>query len=123
MPRKRKDCPICGRRNLLKLSNHLADFHQLSCEEREQHLTQARLSSSVNDKETLVPGEEQDIKKTLEIILKRQDNMQANLNEYIRVARKPREQSDSNKAQRRSVKCPTKKKRRITTHLQHRTSI
>ena len=90
----------------------MADFHQLSCEEREQHLTQAKLSSSMNHKETLVSGEECDIKKTLEIILKRQDNMKANLNEYLRAARKPHEQSDSISApQRRSVKCPTKKKR------------
>ena len=30
MPRRRKDCPICCKRNLVKLSNHLADIHQLS---------------------------------------------------------------------------------------------
>ena len=37
MPRTRKDCPICGKNSLLKLSNHLADFHQLSCEVMEQY--------------------------------------------------------------------------------------
>ena len=47
--RTRKDCPICGKKSLLKLSNHLSDFHQLSCEEREQYLTQARLNSSACD--------------------------------------------------------------------------
>jgi hypothetical protein len=38
-----------------------------ACEEREQYLTQAKLNSSANDKETLVPGvlEELDIEKTL----------------------------------------------------------
>ena len=34
MPRRRKDCPICGKRNLVKLSNHLADIHPLSGETR-----------------------------------------------------------------------------------------
>ena len=33
----RKDCPICGKKSLLKLSNHLAELHQLSCEAREQY--------------------------------------------------------------------------------------
>ena len=43
MPRKRKDCPICGKQGLLKLSNHLADFHQLSSRERQSYLMQARI--------------------------------------------------------------------------------
>ena len=70
MPRTRKDCPICGKKSLLKLSNHLADFRQLSCEAREQYLIQARLNLSASDKEMIIPGEELNIKKTLEIILK-----------------------------------------------------
>ena len=37
MPQTRKDCPVCGKKSLLILSNHLADFHQLSCEAREQY--------------------------------------------------------------------------------------
>ena len=41
MPRRRKDCPICGKRNLVKLSNHLADIHQLSAEERKYYLSEA----------------------------------------------------------------------------------
>ena len=41
MPRRRKDCPICGKRNLVKLSNHLADIHQLSAVERKYHLSGA----------------------------------------------------------------------------------
>ena len=42
MPRLRKDCPICGKQGLLKPSNHLADFHQLSSKERQSYLMQAR---------------------------------------------------------------------------------
>ena len=41
MPRRRKDCPICGKRNLVKLSNHLADIHQLSAVERKYYLSRA----------------------------------------------------------------------------------
>ena len=36
--RSRRDCPICGRRDLLKLSNHLSQFHGLSSEERQRWL-------------------------------------------------------------------------------------
>ena len=42
MTRMRKDCSICGKQGLLKLSNHLADFHQLSSKERQLYLMQAR---------------------------------------------------------------------------------
>ena len=42
MPRKRKDCPLCGKKSLLKLSNHLADFHQLSPRERQPVLIRAK---------------------------------------------------------------------------------
>ena len=41
MPRRSKDCPICGKRNLVKLSNHLADIHQLSAVERKYYLSGA----------------------------------------------------------------------------------
>ncbi len=42
MPRTRRDCPTCGKRNLAKLSNHLADIHQLSGKERQYYLSKAR---------------------------------------------------------------------------------
>ena len=45
MPRRRKDCPICGKRNLVKLSNHLADIHQLSAVERKYYLSGAKYLS------------------------------------------------------------------------------
>ena len=32
--RRRKDCKICGKKSLLKISNHLAEVHHLSREER-----------------------------------------------------------------------------------------
>ena len=73
MPRTRKDCPICGKKSLLKLFNHLADFHQLSCEAREPYLIRARLNLSANDEEMIIPGEELNIRRTLESIVKRQE--------------------------------------------------
>ena len=42
MPRRRKDCPICGKRNLAKLCNHLADNHQLTGETRRYYLSNAK---------------------------------------------------------------------------------
>ena len=41
MPRRHKDCSIRGKRNLVKLSNHLADIHQLSAKERKFYLSRA----------------------------------------------------------------------------------
>ena len=42
MPRRRRDCLICSKKNLAKLSNHLADIHQLSGKERQHYLSKAR---------------------------------------------------------------------------------
>ena len=49
MPRRRKDCPICGKRNLIKLSNHLADIHQLSAVERKYYLSRASDPEKLGD--------------------------------------------------------------------------
>ena len=48
-----------------------------------QYLIQARLSLSVNDKEMIIPGEELNIKKTLESIVKRQENIEDDLRKYL----------------------------------------
>ena len=42
MPRKCKDCPICGKRALKRLANHLADVHELSSQERQPYLIRAK---------------------------------------------------------------------------------
>ena len=39
--RKRKNCPVCGKKNLLKLSNHLGRVHNLKGEERKEKLQEA----------------------------------------------------------------------------------
>ena len=44
----RRDCPICDKKNLAKLSNNLADIHKSSREERHFYLAQA--TSSGDDK-------------------------------------------------------------------------
>ena len=50
MPRRRRDCPICSKKNLAKLSNHLADIHQLSGEERQHYLSKAKSLSDQREK-------------------------------------------------------------------------
>ena len=52
--RRRKDYPLCGMKNLLRLSSHLARVHKLSREDRQQYLSQARLNALRNDKKTSI---------------------------------------------------------------------
>ena len=54
MPRRRRDCPICSKKNLAKLSNHLADIHQLSGEERQHYLFKARSLSDQRESEEML---------------------------------------------------------------------
>ena len=44
MPHTCKDFPLCGKKNLCKLSNHLAGTHRLLSEERRIYLSDAKLS-------------------------------------------------------------------------------
>ena len=53
MPRRRKDCPICGKRNLVKLSNHLADIHQLSGKTRRYYLSNAKSLGNQSESEEM----------------------------------------------------------------------
>ena len=53
MPQRRRDCPICSKKNLAKLSNHLADIHQLSGEER-HYLSKARSLSDQRESEEML---------------------------------------------------------------------
>ena len=54
MPRRRRDCPICSKKYLAKSSNHLADIHQLSGEERQHHLSKARSLSDQRESEEML---------------------------------------------------------------------
>ena len=54
MPRRRRDCPICSKKNLAKLSNHLADIHQLSGDERQHCLSKARSLSDQRESEEML---------------------------------------------------------------------
>lgn len=45
--RHRRNCPICGKQDLLYLSDHLRQLHQLSSVERQPFLKRALLSSQV----------------------------------------------------------------------------
>ena len=44
-------CPICGKQDLLKLSEHLRQVHQLSCDERTSYLKSAVFSSGFSSPE------------------------------------------------------------------------
>ena len=54
MPRRRRDCPICNKKNLAKLSNHLADIHQLSGAERQHYLSKAKSLSDQRESEEML---------------------------------------------------------------------
>ena len=43
MSRLRKEYPLCGKQGLLKLSNHLANYHHLSTKDRQYYLRQAKI--------------------------------------------------------------------------------
>ena len=43
MLRLHKDCPLCGKQSLLKLSSHLADYQHLSTKDRQYYLRQAKI--------------------------------------------------------------------------------
>ena len=48
----RRTCPICGKQDLLKLSGHLRQVHQLSCGERTSYLKTAIFSSGFSSPDT-----------------------------------------------------------------------
>ena len=62
----RKDCPICGRTGLLKLSNHLANSHQLSCEDRQYYLTDAGPHSRRRHENDYYPLQNQSVSENSE---------------------------------------------------------
>jgi len=55
MPYKfRRVCPICGKHDLLKLSERLRQVHQLSCDERQSYLKNAIFSHSFSPSPNLL---------------------------------------------------------------------
>ena len=42
----RRVCPICGKQDLLKLSEHLRQVHHLSCDERQMYLKNATFTQT-----------------------------------------------------------------------------
>ena len=46
-------CPICGKQDLLKLSEHLRQVHQLSCDEGKSYLKNAVFSSGLSSPEMM----------------------------------------------------------------------
>ena len=71
MPRQRRTCPICLKKGLLKLSNHLTDVHHLEVDERQALLQQA--------KDVKGKGEEEDDNREIVSLLHDIKRMQTNL--------------------------------------------
>lgn len=66
MPRQRRTCPICQKKGLIKLSNHLADVHQLESDDRRIILKKAK---EMNDQSNTYYDAERTLKPLLEQII------------------------------------------------------
>lgn len=91
MGRKRRDCPVfgCTSRNLVRLANHLDQIHHMDTEERAKWLKWGKLGLSMplQNEETTANNKELHLEKTLQTILKRQEDMETNFNNYLTAAR------------------------------------
>ena len=87
MGRKRRDCPVfgCGSTNLARLANHLEQVHDMGTEERAKWLKWSKIGICVprQGEEVTVMDKELNIERTLERLIKRQDEMGTNLNNLL----------------------------------------
>ena len=91
MGRKRRDCPVfgCTSTNLVRLANHLDQIHHMDTEERAKWLKWSKLGLTMplQNEETTADNKELQLEETLLRILKRQEDMETNFNNYLRAAR------------------------------------
>ena len=87
MGRKRRDCPVfgCGSTNLVRLANHLDQIHSMDKDERAKWLKWSKMGVCIpiQSKE----GDNSDhglVEKSLEKILKQQEEMEAKFYNYLR---------------------------------------
>ena len=87
MGRTRRNCPVfgCGSSNLARLSNHLAQAHNMDSEERRKWLKWSKIGICIPLKDT----SEKDLHmaNTLERLVNLQEEMAANFNNFLRVQR------------------------------------
>ena len=112
MGRKRKDCPVfgCTSKNLVRLPNHLKQIHDMGSEERAKWLKWSKLGISMplHNEETTADREElQLVEKTLQRLIKRQEDMENNFNNYLKETRIHHVHSK----QQANYKCTSKKRK------------
>lgn len=107
MGRTCRNCPVfgCGSTNLARLANHLDQVHRMDTEERAKWLKWSKLGICVplEDEETRADNKELNMEKTLERLIKRQEDMETNFNTFLRA--RPGKQNTS--------KLSTKKEQRF----------
>ena len=97
MSRTRRNCPVfgCGSTNLARLANHLAQVHDMDTEERREWLKWSKIGICV-PRQNEEPKELY-MEKSVEKLIKRQEEMERKLNIYLQAAKLKKGQS-SNKA-------------------------
>ena len=112
MGRKRRDCPVfgCTSKDLVRLANHLDQIHDMDTEERAKWLKWSKLGISMplhNEETATGESKELQLEKTLQKLLKRQEDMENNFNNYLTETRTGR----VHKKQLTNSKCSTKKRK------------
>ena len=91
MDRKRRACPVfgCGSTNLVRLANHLDQIHHMDIKERAKWLKWSKIGLRVplQSEDTAADNKEINLENTLESILKRQEDMETNFNNFLRTTR------------------------------------
>ena len=89
MRRTRQNCPGfgCGNNNLAKLSNHLAQVHNMDNEERKKWLKWSKIGICVPLKDKDANEKDIHIANTLERLVNLQEEMATNFNNLLRVQR------------------------------------
>lgn len=84
--RKRSSCPVfgCGNTNLARLANHLDQVHDLGTEERVKWLKWSKIWICVlrQGREATATDKELNIERTVESLVKRQEEMATNFNVF-----------------------------------------
>ena len=111
MGRTRRNCTVfgCGSTNLARLANHLEQVHRMDTEERSKWLKWSKIGVCVplQSKESTTDSKELNMEKTLEKLIKRQEEMQTKFCNYLKD-----EKTSINKKQKRKVQNLSTKRER-----------
>ena len=93
MGRTRKNCPVfgCGSSNLARLSNHLAQVHNMDSDERKKWLKWSKIGICVPLKDKDASEKDLHMANTLERLVNLQEEMAANFNSFLRVQRRAKQ--------------------------------